>query len=133
MDSILYPLLGHIALVFALYAWLTVERALAVRRGDVDYSAYEFGKGEPPAAARVSRNLANQFELPIIFYVAVILLIQMDAVDRWDIAAAWVFLCGRIIHTGVQTLTSNVRMRGMVFMVNFLGVSYLVGHLALVI
>ncbi len=38
---------------------------------------------------------------------------------------------GRVIHTLVQTLTDNVPLRGQVFLINFVGVVVLVGHVVL--
>jgi hypothetical protein len=35
---------------------------------------------------------------------------------------AWIFIAGRILHSAVQILTPNVRLRGIVFTVNFLAV-----------
>jgi hypothetical protein len=131
IDSILWPVLAHIGWVFMLYAWLTFERASAVRRGEVNYSAFEFNREEPPAVARIRLNLANQFELPVVFYALVILLIATGTVTAFDVAAAWVFVAGRVIHTFVQTRTDNVPLRGNVFLINFLAVVGLAGHVAL--
>ena len=121
-------MLAHIGLVFALYAWLTYERVGAVRRGEAKYSAYLFGRDEPHQAARISRNLSNQFELPLIFYALVVLLIAVKEVTLLDLIAAWVFVAGRIVHTLVQTLTDNVPLRGNVFTVNFLAVVVIAAH-----
>jgi hypothetical protein len=129
--SILWPLLAHVGLVFALYAWLTVARARAVRRGEVGQSAFVLGREEPLEVARITRNLTNQFELPVIFYAAVVLLVALGEVTTLDVVAAWIFVAGRIAHTLVQTLTDNVSLRGQVFMINFLAVAVLIGHLAL--
>jgi hypothetical protein len=129
--SILWALLAHVGLVFALYAWLTVARARAVRRGEVEQAAFVLGREEPLEVARITRNLTNQFELPVIFYAAVILLVALGKVTMLDVAAAWIFVAGRIAHTLVQTLTDNVSLRGQVFMINFLAVAVLVGHLVL--
>ena len=68
--------------------------------------------------------------LSVIFYVAVVLLIVLKRTLLIDALAAWVFVAGRVLHTGVQTLTSNVRLRGAVFMINFLGLAVLLAHLA---
>jgi hypothetical protein len=38
------------------------------------------------------------------------------------VALAWSFVVGRVLHSAVQILTRNVRLRGIVFMVNFLAV-----------
>ncbi len=131
VSYILWPMLAQIGWTFMLYAWLTVVRVDAVRRGDVEYSSYVLSREEPRYIARVSRNLSNQFELPVIFYAAVVLLIALDRVGMVDIAAAWVFVAGRVIHTLVQTLSDNVPLRGNVFTINFLAVAVLVGHVVL--
>jgi hypothetical protein len=130
-SSILWPMLAHIGWVFLLYAWLTVARTRAVWRGEVAYSAFELGREEPLAIARISRNLANQFELPVLFYALAILLIATGTTTVFDVVAAWLFVAGRVIHTLVQTLTDNVPLRGQVFMINFLAVAALAGHVML--
>ncbi|MGH6770269.1 MAG: MAPEG family protein [Xanthobacteraceae bacterium] len=130
-SAILWPMLAHIGWVFLLYAWLTVARTRAVWRGEVDYSAFEFGREEPPEIARITRNLANQFELPTVFYALVVLLVALGKATAFDVVAAWLFVAGRVVHTLVQTLTDNVPLRGQVFMINFLAVVALAGHVAL--
>jgi hypothetical protein len=89
------------------------------------------GRDEPLEVARITRNLANQFELPAIFYALVVLLVALGKVTVVDVVAAWVFVAGRVIHTLVQTLTDNVPLRGRVFMINFLAVVALAVHVAL--
>ena len=131
VSSILWPMLAHIAWVVLLYAWLTVARWQAVQRGEVDYSSFEFNREEPPAVARIRLNLANQFEWPVVFYALVVLLIALGRVTMFDVIAAWVFVAGRVVHTLVQTLTDNVPLRGNVFMINFLAVAAIAGHVAL--
>jgi hypothetical protein len=128
--AILWPLMAHVVLVVALYGVLTAMRQAAVKSGVASFATYEFGKDEPPAIARVTRNLANQFELPILFYVAVILLMQLHAVQWVDVAFGWLFFGGRVIHSVVQTMTSDVSLRGKVFMINFFGVAGLLAHVA---
>jgi hypothetical protein len=55
---LLLPMLAHIGWVFLLYVWLTFERQRAVKRGEVEYSAFAYGD-EPHHVARITRNLAN--------------------------------------------------------------------------
>ena len=85
------------------------------RRADV---GNPWAKFEP----RISANLRNQFEWPLLFYVACLLLIQQGATGRVAVALAWIFVGDRLLHSVVQILTTNVRLRGLVFMVNFLAV-----------
>src|SRR5882757_2100890 len=128
--SILFPMLAQIGWTILLYAWLTVARTRAVKSGVAAYSGFAHGE-EPHHVARITRNLANQFELPVIFYAVVVLLVATKNVTFVDVIAAWVFVAGRVIHTLVQTLTDNVPLRGQVFLINFAGVAVLIGHVVL--
>jgi hypothetical protein len=119
MSSILWPMLAQIGWTFVLYVWLTIARSRAVARGEVKYAAFALSRTEPADVARITRNLANQFELPVIFYAVVVLLVVIGRVSLIDVLAAWVFVAGRVIHTLVQTLTDDVPLRGRVFMINF--------------
>jgi hypothetical protein len=124
-------MLAQIALTFLLYAWLTVARTRAVVKGETEYACFVLGRDEPLHVARITRNLANQFELPVIFYALIALLIAMGKVTMVDVILGWAFIVGRVIHTLVQTLTDNVPLRGRVFIINFLAVAALAGHVAL--
>lgn len=109
----------HVAWTAFLYALLTIARAPSIwgigRRAD---GSNPWAKLEP----RISANLRNQFEWPLLFYVACVLLIQLGAVNRTALVLAWIFIGGRLLHSAVQILTTNIRLRGLVFMVNFLAV-----------
>jgi hypothetical protein len=128
--AIIWPMLGQFALTLLLYVWLTVARKRAVERGETDYTAFVLGYDEPLHVARITRNLANQFELPVLFYTLVLLLVTAGDVTLFDVVAAWVFIAGRVLHTLVQTLTDNVPLRGRVFAINYLAVAAMAGHLA---
>ena len=53
--------------------------------------------------------------------------------NAWDVAAAWAFLAGRLIHTAVQCSGDNVALRGQVFTINFLALLWLMAHALLAI
>lgn len=120
-NVLLAPMAAHVALAALLYVLLTVARAPAIwgigRRPD---------GGNPWAAVepRIGANLSNQFEWPLFFHVACLcfLLLRPDAVDGAVVALAWLFVAGRILHSLVQVLTGNVRLRGLVFTLNFAAV-----------
>lgn len=109
---------AHVALAAFLYALLTVVRAPTIwgigRRTD---GSNPMAKLEP----RISANLSNQFEWPMLFYTACLLLMQREK-SQLAIVLAWVFVGGRLLHSAVQILTTNIRLRGLVFTVNFVAV-----------
>ena len=116
LQQLVLPMFVHVLLAAFLYALLTIARAPAIwgigRRPD---GTNPFAAVEP----RISANLSNQFEWPLLFYVACILLYLLGATGKLAVALAWLFVAGRIAHTIVQVCTNNVRLRGIIFTVNF--------------
>ena len=114
---LILPMAAHVALATVLYALLTVARAPKI------WGLGNRPDGSNPWAAvepRISANLANQFEWPLFFYAACLLLIQSNSETGAAPLLAWTFVAGRLAHTCVQILTTNIRLRGLVFTVNFL-------------
>jgi hypothetical protein len=117
MQSLILPMAAHVALASLLYVLLTVARAPKI------WGIGQRADGSNPWAAvepRISANLSNQFEWPLLFHVACLLLLQSGSDSAIALALAWAFIAGRLIHSGVQILTTNIRLRGLVFMINFL-------------
>lgn len=116
---LIYPMAAHVTWVALLYALLTLARAPAIwgigRRAD---GSNPWANVEP----RIGANLSNQFEWPLFFHVGCLLLLWQDKADATSLSLAWLFVVGRLLHSGVQILTGNVRLRGLVFMVNFVAV-----------
>ncbi|MGG2399708.1 MAPEG family protein [Pseudomonas sp. SH1-B] len=117
MHPLILPMAAHVALSAFLYVLLTLARAPKV--WDIGGRA----DGSNPWAAvepRISANLSNQFEWPVFFHAACLLLIQQQVAPAVAVWLAWIFILGRVAHSSVQICTTNVRLRGLVFTVNFL-------------
>ena len=120
MSSLLAPMFMHILLCALLYVFLTLTRAPSV---------WGIGKnkdGSNPFAdiqPKVSANLSNQFEWPLFFRVVCALLIALsEPISNSQVFLAWVFVIGRVLHSLVQIFTDNIRLRGLVFTINFVAV-----------
>lgn len=117
-EALLIPMAAHVVWAAFLYGLLTVARAPSVwgiglrPDGSNPWAEYE---------TRISANLSNQFEWPLFFHVACLLcfLVQPSATV---VTLAWIFMVGRLAHSTVQILMDNVRLRGVVFTINFLAV-----------
>jgi hypothetical protein len=117
--TLVVPMTAHVALAASLYVVLTIMRAPAIWGvGRLADGSNPWARFEP----RVSANLSNQFEWPLFFHVACVLLMQFEAIGPAAVALAWTFVGGRVAHTLVQVGTTNVRLRGLVFTVNFVAV-----------
>lgn len=118
-QSLIPAMAAHVALAALLYVLLTVARAPSIwGLGRARDGSNPFAGIEP----RISANLSNQFEWPLMFYVACLILHQLGEADRIAVGLAWLFVGGRMLHSAVQIGTRNVRLRGIVFTVNFLAV-----------
>src|SRR5687768_12366457 len=110
---------AHVALAAFLYVLLTIMRAPSIWGiGRLADGSNPWARFEP----RVSANLSNQFEWPLFFHAGCLLLMQLQATGTAAQMLAWIFVAGRIVHGGVQIGTTNVRLRGLVFTINFLAV-----------
>lgn len=126
-ETLILPMAAHLGWATLLYIVLTIARAPAVwgigRRPD---GSNPWDDIEP----RVSSNLRNQFEWPVLFYVAcLLLLVEQNSIDPVQVWLAWIFVAGRMVHSGVQILTANVRLRGLVFTINFVAVLCMWGRI----
>lgn len=121
MDNPLFlTMFIHITLTAMLYVMLTIMRAPAI------WNIGARKDGSNPFVdieQRTSANLSNQFEWPLFFHViCVILLVNESLYSESYLYSAWVFIFGRILHSLVHIFTSNIRLRGIVFAINFLAV-----------
>lgn len=119
-ELLIYPLLAHISFIVFLYVLLTIFRAPVVWNIGVDLDGENPWKHLEP---RLSANLKNQFEWPMLFYVICVLVIcTLQAISAVFFWTAWLFIFGRVIHFLVQVFTNNIRLRGVLFTINFLAV-----------
>ncbi len=119
-DQLFLPMLVHVSIAALLYVLLTVMRAPKVWNigANVDGSN-PFAKLEP----KVSANLTNQFEWPVLFYaVCIIVISRPELYQPIYLWFSWLFIFGRIIHSAIQIFTSNIRLRGAIFTINFIAV-----------
>lgn len=113
---LIFPMAAHVALAMLLYVVLTVARAPDI-----------WGIGQRPDGSNpwktvepdISANLSNQFEWSLFFYAACLLLIQSAAESTTAVLLAWLFVLGRLAHSYVQIMSRNIRLRGLVFAINF--------------
>jgi len=119
-QALILPMAAHVVLAAFLYVLLTVVRAPAVWGiGRAPDGSNPWASVEP----RISANLSNQFEWPLFFHVGCLLLLYLGSGSgSGAVTLAWAFVAGRVLHSAVQILTRNVRLRGIVFTVNFLAV-----------
>lgn len=104
-------LLVQVGLTLVVYGVLLSGRLRALNDGRVKPETYVTVSGEPEELAVVTRNLANQFELPVLFYALVLLLLAIGAAIPIDAMLAWVFVISRIGHAFAAIRSRDIRLR----------------------
>ena len=108
----LLPVFIQVTLTFGLLFRLGPARVAALRRGEVKLGDIALGqKAWPVRITQISNTYASQFELPVLFYLLVMLALVTQKTDIWLVAGAWIFALSRLAHAYVYTTSNNVPAR----------------------
>jgi hypothetical protein len=115
--AIFYPVFALVALTFFIALWMARLRFVAVKRGDISRNYYKLNRdGEMPEyLAKVSRNFQNLLEIPILFYLAALMIFVTQHTDGIFVGLAWLYVLSRYIHSCIHTTYNNVRHRMLPF------------------
>jgi hypothetical protein len=128
---IIWPVLAQIFLTLMMFIMLGVRKARAVKAGEVNRRQAALNNREwPEYVVKVSNNIANQFEAPVLFYVLCLVLYSINAVSMVAIVLAWLFALSRFAHAYVHIGSNYVPMRLRLFLV---GCLVLIGMLILAV
>ena len=109
-EATIWPMIAHVALVFCLYLLLSSRRMGAVKDGRARPEQFRENREEPAESLIVKNAIANQFELPVLFYAVSILLYLVDADNPVTVAGGW--LSSFLIRRG---LSVNVARKATLF------------------
>lgn len=117
---ILWPVLAQILLTLVMYGLLGLRKSEAIKLGQVNRRETALdSRAWPPNVVKVTNNLANQFELPVLFYVLCLLLFSIQKVGWLALVPAWLFVISRYVHAVVHTGANVVSLRLRLFLVGF--------------
>ena len=118
--AILWPTFALVALIFLVGITLLQARIGHMRRqrpraadlADGDATRAYFGPVERPAA-----NLANLFEMPVLYFALVPLLLVTGLATLAQVALAWAYVAVRAGHS-IAHITGRMRPRFVLFLVS---------------
>jgi len=119
-EATIWPMIAHVALVVVLYLLLSARRMRAVREGRARPEQFRENREEPADSLLVRNSIANQFELPMLFYAASILLYLVDADNPVTVAGGWLFVALRYAHAYVHVTSNRLRYRRPLFIAGML-------------
>ena len=129
--NLLWPAIVQAALIGLVYTLLGIVRRRAVVTGratSTDFAPWD----EPRESAEVRRHLANQFEMPLLFFVVIGYLVAVNAVSAIDVWLAWTFVASRILHS-VGALLGPLWLRHLAFTIGTFLLAGLWVHLVVTI
>ena len=113
---IFWPVLMQILLILLMYMLLGYRKAKAVKTGNVNLKATALdNKAWPPEVVKVSNNIDNQFEIPMVFFVLCLLFFGIGQVDLLVLSLAWAYVISRYAHAYVHIGSNYVPLRMRIF------------------
>lgn len=116
-NEIFYPMLAMVALTLAVWVRLYLVRIPEMRRLRIDPQsvATSAQKSSRLVDTRAADNFSNLFEVPVLFYLAVLVAHQAGLVTPLVLLLAWAFVAGRILHSLIQCSYNKVMHRFTVY------------------
>lgn len=115
MDArlIFWPAIAMVVLAFVVQARMYLVRIAEIRRehirlAEIATSTQLYTRLKDIQAADNFRNL---FELPVLFYLAVVIAFLTAQVNALTISLAWLFVASRVVHSAIQCTHNRVRHR----------------------
>ena len=116
--AILLPMFAQVVLTFVLLGWMSLLRLRVVRRGDVSPQQVALREPAwPPHVMQVGNAFQNQLELPMLFYVVILLALATDALDVTLYVLSWMFVLSRYVHSYIHVTSNRLDRRTAVFVV----------------
>jgi len=113
--------------VFALAVWtglvlllVPIVRIRATLRRQVVADDFRLGESAnvPPPVSIPNRNYMNLLEIPVLFYVACLVLYAVSGVTQSAVVLAWSYVALRVVHSAIHLTYNNVIHRVSVFAIS---------------
>lgn len=113
---IFLPLLLQVLLTLTLFIYLAIAKSRSVKQGTVDLQRRALhGDAWPESVQQINNSIRNQFEVPVLFYVLVIVLYLLQSVSLLTLVLAWLFAISRLLHAYIHIGSNHVPYRRSVF------------------
>ncbi len=106
--------MAQMVLTIWLYIKMSKARFAAVKDGTASREDFSVVGSKPEITAIYTRAVANQFELPVLFYVVILIGVALDLSSWITVMLAFLFVVSRIVHAREMIGENRVmKRRGM--------------------
>ena len=114
VQMVLLPVFVLIGLTFVLLLWMAGARRQALVGGETKIRDIALGQSNwPDRATQIGNCFANQFELPLLFYILIALALPLRRVDLFLVLMSWVFVVTRFAHAGIFVTSNDLNRRSL--------------------
>ena len=111
-SHIFLPVLAQVFLTLIMFFVLGARRFKAAKAGTVNRRQALLDKQAwPDDVIKVSNNITNQFETPVLFYVLCLVIYNANLAGMAAIALAWLYVASRYAHAYVHAGSNYVPAR----------------------
>lgn len=132
--SLYYPLMAMVLLTLIVWAYMYYRRLSFVISHKVSagklHSPEQVSQILPDAVNAPSNNLKNLFEMPVLFYVVILLAAELNDLTVTSYVAAWSFVLFRVIHSIIHCSNGTVMTRFIVYILSTLSLAVLTINVA---
>lgn len=108
-NIIFFPVMALVALTFVIGFSMLRSRFSAVKNKQISIKYFQLNRGEQPdQLQRLSDNYDNLLSMPMLFYMAMILVVVINAFDPFYLALAWLYVATRFVHSYIHIIYNNV-------------------------
>jgi hypothetical protein len=112
LATVFSPLFIQVALTFGLLFWSGHARVASIRSGAVKPREVALREPNWPAqATQIANAYQNQLELPVLFYLVMILAFFTAHMTVTLVVLAWLFVVSRLFHALIHVTTNEIRRR----------------------
>ena len=134
-NAIFAPVFATLLLTFVVWVYMYVRRIRFIEANDLTPEQLSLpgalAELSPPEVSNPSDNFKNLFEIPVLFYVLSIYLFVSNQVDVLYVAAAWIFVVFRILHSAVHCTVNIVMLRFYLYAISTVAIWFIAGRAAL--
>lgn len=117
-EPLLVPLFLQVLLTFFVWVKMYVSRINEIQNKGIDPQALSTRSKSRDLltdSTAESDNLMNLFEMPVLFYTAMILALVLLMQDPVLVILAWLYVCLRVVHSLIHTTYNIVMQRFWVY------------------
>jgi|SRR5882672_1033925 len=118
MIAIIQPALAMVALTFVVWCYMYFKRLRFIRSHSIDPQSVAtrvLGAKSLAEVSAPSDNLMNLFELPVLFYFLIALLLLTNQASEGFVTAAWIYVALRALHSFIHCTYNRVLQRFVVY------------------